>query len=94
MKLTRILSTLNENRIRATVDAVLELADMASDELMRDLADDPERARWVVSQDSCAPVIPNGHEHLAVVGENPVIIRDAARLRLLVMATELTASSD
>lgn len=94
MKLTRILSTLSENRIRATVDAVLDLADMGSDELMKDLAADPERARWVVSADSYTPVIPNGHEHLSMVGENPVVIGDAARLRVLVVATELTAMTD
>lgn len=94
MKLTRILNTLDENRIRATFDAVAELADLGADELMTTLAADPERARWVVSADASGPVIPNGQEQLPAVDQNPIVIGDVARLRVLVIATELTSVPD
>ncbi len=60
MKLERILSALDQNRIRATIDAVAGLAGSGTDELMPLLAADTARARWVVSSDTCSPVIRTG----------------------------------
>ena len=92
MKLSRILFVLNENQIRATIDAVAELADASAGDILEALMADPARARWVVESESFAPVVPNGHEHQVPVNGNPIVIRDAGRLRGLVLATELTAS--
>ena len=92
MELSRILSVLNENQIRATIDAVAELADASAGDILEALTADPVRARWVVASETFCPVIPNGHEHGIPGNGNPIVIRDAARLRGLVLATELTAS--
>lgn len=92
MKLARILSALDENRVRATVDAVAELADVSAGNLPELLAADHDRAGWVVTPESYRSVTSNGHEHDSSASDNPTVIRDAKRLRLLVLATELTAS--
>ena len=92
MNLERILSALVENRSRATIDAVAELSGETADELARMLAADPERAHCVVLQDDDKFGAPDGPAYVAAEIDVPVIIRDATRLRMLVLATELTAS--
>ncbi len=92
MELERILSVLNENRIRATIDAVAGLADVSAGEIMEALIANPAAARWVVASESWLPIVPNGHDHGTPVDENPIVIRDIPRLRGLVLATELTGS--
>ena len=92
MKLERILKALNENRIRATASAVAELAGVSSTDLEASLSDDSRRACWVVTQDAHLPVTPVSREQVSAVSDNPMVIQDATRLRVLVLATELTAN--
>ncbi len=92
MNLERILSVLDENKTHATVDAVAELTGEPVSEVAETLLADPERARWVFMRDDNKIGAPAGPDYVAAEINVPIVIRDATRLRMLVLATELTAT--
>ncbi len=90
MDIPTILDTLNENRIRATYEAVAEVLGMSPGELERSLQGLDQKGSWVVDEASGKPR--PGFEEADGLFENYLIIRDAARLRVLVYATRETSS--
>ena len=91
MKLERILTALDENRSYATAGAVAELTGTPARELASELLGDPQRAKWVIPENDTRVGAPCGPAYVAAGIDVPVVIRDATRLRMLVLATELTA---
>ena len=85
-----ITETLADNGIRATYEAVAELVGTDIGTLQESLGPCRPSMSWVVSEETGRPVDCPDETLASALFRNPVIIRDAARLRWLVEASSLT----
>lgn len=94
MDIAAIIDTLVDNRIRATYEAVADLVGIDIISLRRELGPCGPDMSWIVASDTGRPACCPDTSLADGLFDNPVIIRDAARLRFLVKASDMTRDSN